>query len=120
MVKLLCALVLLAGFVSAETVLTITKTPYEVFSCSVDFSQAVGSSNIALAGVTAKDASGNDASVTIIAANPIPAVVPSTSKVAFSIQGGTPGISYTASVKVTNSATGEQFEGTIVIRIAPQ
>ncbi len=102
----------------AEDVLAITKTPYEVFDCSVDFAPAVGTSTITLTSVTARNLTSKaDSTALIIAASPMPALVSMTKKVAFAVQGGVNGQTYVVSVKITNMSTGEQFEGTINLSI---
>ena len=78
MKKMIWTLALLLPLVSADT-LTINKTPYEQFDCSVDFTPVIGSGGATLLSVTSVNLqTGADSSSTIIAASPAPGVVPGT------------------------------------------
>lgn len=108
------------GLVYGQALLTITKTPYEQFNCSMDFVQktpAITLGNLVLVSVTAATTAGVDATAALIAASPVPAVVPGTLKVAYRVKGGVVGTVYRISVKTTDSSTGELFEGVMFISV---
>ena len=116
--RLLLSLFILAISISADPLLIITKTPFEVFNCSVDFAQAVGTDSITLVSVTSVNvATKADSSATIIAASPTPAIVPMTDKVVFAVQGGITGETHLVSVRISDTTTGEKFEGQIRLQV---
>jgi hypothetical protein len=98
------------------SVLTVNKTPFEIFICSMDFGYAVGTDAITFSGISASNIQdGSDASAITIAAAPTPALVPGTKKVAFAVQGGVSGSSYLISVRIVDTTTGEQYEGRMTL-----
>jgi len=120
--KLLSAITLVTLFAftcGAVSLLTITKTPYEAFTCGVDFAQVIGSDGMTLLAVVATDpVTGTDVTSTYIAASPAPAIVPATSKVAFRVQGGANNKRAVIGVRVQDSTTGDIFEGQITLQIS--
>ena len=106
---------LMLSSMSAEVVLSITKTPFEAFTCSMDFTPVIGTDGITLISVTATN--GLDATSVIIASSPAPAIIPSTDKISFRIQGGRAGETYIVSVKVADSMTGDKFEGNVNVAV---
>jgi hypothetical protein len=115
MKKLAC--LLLCFVLHAEVLLTLEKTPYEAFTCSFDFTAVIGTDAMTLVSVTATAVNGTDVSNIIIASSPVPAIIPSTDKVAFRIQNGSLGATYKISVKVIDSVNGQQFEGLMNLMI---
>lgn len=114
--KRLMSIFVLTWIVNAAVILSVSKTPYELFVCSADFTPDVGTDNVSLISVTAKNqATGADATSLIVAASPAPGFVGSTKVVAFAAQGGISGQSYVVSIKVLDSTTGEKFEGQIIL-----
>jgi hypothetical protein len=84
----------------------------------MDFTQVIGTDGMTLSSVTAVTSTTNvDVSSMIIAASPVPAVVPSTDKVAFRIQGGAVNSTYRVSAKVVDAVNGQQYEGQILLTI---
>jgi hypothetical protein len=109
---------LLVPIAHSEVLLSITKTPYEAFTITMDFTQVIGTDGMTLSSVTAVTSTTNvDVSSMIIAASPVPAVVPSTDKVAFRIQGGAVNSTYRVSAKVVDAVNGQQYEGQILLTI---
>jgi hypothetical protein len=120
MKKLLAALLISLALLTpldARQVLALNKTPYEIFDISVDFTQAINGGTPVLASVTATDAQGNDVTSQLIAPSPVPALVGSTDVVAFAVQQGYAGQTFTISVKVSDSVSGQRFEGTITLTV---
>lgn len=100
----------------SATVLTVSKTPYEQFICSVDFVQVIGSDPFTLDALVAVNRdTGQDSTALIIAPSPIPGIVPATKRVAFAIHGGASRERHVIGVRVVDSVTGERFEGQIVV-----
>ena len=103
---------------AAVSLLSVTKTPYESFTCSIDFTALAGSDGIVLDAVIATNVqTGADATPVIVAASPVPAVVGSSDVVAFRVQGGANGQSYLIGARVADAMTGERFEGQITLVI---
>lgn len=104
--------------IAAEDVLRLTKTPYEVLLCSVNFQ--VGSDTITLDSVQAYNYPTNTtAQPSIIASSPIPAVLspPNATTIAFAVQGGNPNTTYTVSVRAIDTTNGNHMEGRIVLNV---
>ena len=108
----------LAITADAQT-LTVTKTAYESFDCSVDFTQVMGADTMTLASVTATSKAG-DATAAVIATSPVPAILPGGYIVAYRVQGGQPGAMYRISVKVVDTANGAKWEGVMFLQISNQ
>jgi hypothetical protein len=101
-----------------QAVLTITKTPYEQFDCSMDFVQVIGTDAMTLDAVAAANVNGVDTSSDMISSSPVPAIVSGTKKVVFRVKGGRNGETHRISIKVVNSVSGEKFEGVMMLKIA--
>lgn len=95
---------------------TISKTPFEKFPASWDFSAVLSQGEtISLSGVTAKAFLGaSDTTAQVIATSPAATVQGSV--VTFWVQGGTVGDRHAISVKVSTSL-GQQLEGTVYLEI---
>lgn len=107
--------------VSAEAVLSLNKTSYETFDCSVDFTQVIGMDGLTLQSVTAKNAmSGLDTTGLIVAASPAPAVISMTDQVGFRVKGGVTLQTYYISIKVRDSMNGAEWEGIATLTIGAQ
>jgi hypothetical protein len=120
MKKLLAFLVIALQSAQAASLLTVGKTPFEAFNCSVDFTAVAGTDGITLIGVVAKQVQGGGTvTSTLIAASPPPAVVGMTDVVVFRIQAGTSGQNYTVGVRVQDKVTSEIFEGVITVAVNP-
>ena len=116
--RVLLTFVMLATAVGAQT-LTVTKTSYESFDCSVDFTQVIGADAMTLSSVTATSKAG-DATATVIASSPAPAIMAGTAIVTYRVQGGQPGTLYRVSVKVIDATNGAQWEGVMLLQISTQ
>ena len=115
--------ILCVGLLMAESVFPngIMKTPYEAFDLQVDFTPVIGTDGVTLVSVTAANvANGQDSTSQMIAASPIPAVVGSTDVVGFRVQGGVVNQTHSVSVKITDTATGAKYEGTLLVRVVAQ
>ncbi len=94
----------------------IPKTPYEQFVLNVDFTAVIGSDPFTLSAVVATNRDTNqDSTSQVIASSPTPGIVPMTDKVAFAVTGGSKGQTHVVGVRVTDTATGEKFEGQITV-----
>jgi len=114
--KAILAALLFCVSASGANILTITKTPYEQVNCSVDFSAVVGSGSIVLDSVVTTLQNG---AVTkgIVATTPAPAITASTSTVVLQLVGGVARTTYLVSVRVSNSVTGEKWDGVITLNV---
>lgn len=116
MKKILAAALLIWLPAEPASLLSIQKTPYEAFNCSIDFTQVIGADGLTINAVVSTDLnSGADTTATVIAASPAPAIQGDT--VIFRVQGGANGQSHLVGVRVTDNVTGEQFEGQITVKI---
>lgn len=107
------------GGLCAENVLTVSKTAFESFNLSVDFTQVIGADGMTLNGVTAVNAANHQSSTTqIIAPSPSPSITPSTDVVVFRVQGGVLSQTHLISVEVTDATNGSQYEGQIILTIS--
>ena len=98
--------------------LGVSKTPYEAFNISVDFTAAAGAHGITLVSVTSTNArNGTDSTNTIVATSPVPAVVGSTDVVVYRVQNGNKGEVHIVSTKVRDNVTGELYEGRVQITL---
>lgn len=98
------------------SLLTMYKTPYEAFKVTVDFSSVVTTGQLAVAAVYATDSStGLNITSQVIAASPAPVV--SGTGVVFQVQAGALGQICMIGVQVTNTNTGELFEGDVTLVI---
>lgn len=118
--KLLC-LLLAAASLHAEILLTVNKTAFESFTCSMDFTQVIGSDGLTIVSVTATNIkTGANTTAIVISTSPAPSVLPGTDKVAFRVQSGTVGDTHQISVKISDNSNGQQFEGNMQLTIASE
>jgi len=118
LVSLALITLVLAGSARPASLLSVSKTPFESFNCSVDFTPVVGTDGITLLGVVSTNLGTNDDSSAIIIANsPAPAVVGSTDVVVFRVQGGYNRQTHLIGVRVRDNVTLEIFEGQITLVI---
>jgi hypothetical protein len=101
----------------AEIVLSFTKTPFEAFPCSMDFTQAVGSDAMTIVSVTAVDTRTSGNATAMLIGTPAPAITVDTDVVVFTVQGGVNGEVYQVSVKVQDSVTGFQYQGDELVTV---
>jgi hypothetical protein len=98
--------------------LIVTKTPFEIFNCGVDFTGAVGTDVITLVSVTSVNvATRADSTAVIIAASPAPAIFGATKTVIFTVQAGNSGETHLVSARINDVTTGEKFEGQIRLQV---
>lgn len=118
--RLFALLLLCTALMMAQAVFTITKTPYEEFDCSFDFAAVVTSDVIVFDSIQAvvQRNQNADATATVIATSPVPAVLSGTAKVIFRVRGGNSGTTYHIGVRVHNATTGEKYEGELLLRIS--
>ncbi len=115
---LICSLVLAAPQAFPASLLTVSKTPFEAFNCSVDFTPVAGADGITLIGVVSTNVqTGADTTAAIIASSPVPAVNGSTDVVVFRVQAGVAGERHVVGVRVQEKVTGEIFEGQITVAV---
>lgn len=100
----------------------VIKTPYEVIDLAANFDVcfegARSIDTMVLVSVTAVIANtGVDASSTVIAASPAPSIPVGTRTVAFTVQAGSNGTTYTISIKIQDSTTSEQYEGQMALMV---
>lgn len=112
------ALLLAVTVGAQQTIVTVHKTPFEAFNLSMQFvlPAADSSDAIALDSVTSSNR-GVDTTTAVIAASPVPGIVPATTTVAFRVQGGTVGDTQKISIRVHDTTTGEKFEGAMILQI---
>ncbi len=114
-------LVVLLVFIASAwpaSLLTVAKTPFEAFNCSIDFTSVAGTDGITLIGVVSTNFdNGTDSTAAIIAASPVPGVVGSTDVVVFRIQNGSATETHIVGVRVQDKVTGEIFEGQLTVAI---
>jgi hypothetical protein len=103
---------------ASTTELDVYKRPYEQIDLSYDFSAPAGTDTISLVSVRATNQKGTDSTSAIIATSPVPAVVPSTNKVAFRVTGGAIGDVHTIVIRVTLVTSGQALEGRITLHVS--
>jgi hypothetical protein len=91
------------------------KTPGESFDVSLDFAKRAASISLVSCTAIEQHKHTNSTSV-VIAYSPAPAV--KGTKVIWRVQGGNSGELHLISVKVTNTATGETLEGSIMLHVS--
>jgi hypothetical protein len=116
-VKFIFAVLLFLPSLFGADVLTVTKTPYERINCTVDFGAVVSSDLIVLDSVVTTLANGATTQG-IVAASPAPAITASTSTVTLQLTGGAARATYYVSVRVSNSSTGEKWDGVITLNVS--
>lgn len=114
--KRVLILFLFVALAFGQAVLSVTKTPYEEFDCSMDFAAVIGMNGMTLDTVKA-NLGDTDTTSSIIASSPIPAIVGSTQTVAFRVKGGANGETHRIGVRVVDATTGEKYEGVMLLRI---
>lgn len=119
MKRTLIALLCIALPASPSSLLTVGKTPFEAFNCSVDFTPVAGADGITLIRVVSTNLqTGVDSTSEVIAVSPAPSVVGSTDVVTFRVQGGINRETHIVGARVQDNVTGEIFEGQITVTVS--
>lgn len=119
------ALLALLGIAYAAMTITVVKTPYEQFTCYLDFTPealaegGAGANDITLLSVTSFNVNtGINTTSTIVSTSPPPALIGGSDKIQFRVQNGQLGETHQINVQVTDNNTGDQFEGSMLINIS--
>jgi hypothetical protein len=96
----------------------LTKQPFEMIDCSIDFAADVSSGTLTLDSCTAQNmATFADTTALVIATNPAPSVTGTV--VSFRVQAGNGGENHKITVRVTQS-NGDQFEADLQLSVTQQ
>lgn len=115
MKRLLLLAMMCLGIASGASLRTITKTPIESFNCGVSFPRLTADGLTLISVTSVNIATGLDSTSVIVDASPAPVVFGSL--VVVRVNGGSSKERHLVNVLVSDTVTGEVFEGQFTIAV---